>query len=158
MSNDLACKDIQDVFEYIHITIPVYYTQTFKTKADKTFLVGMNWYRTAHYFIKNEVKKWFTHDIVRQLTSQQAATIKGPYELAFEYYYKNKTSDLGNVCGIASKHANDAFEAYGLVSNDNVQYCKKECYYVGGEDKENPRMEIYIRALPKEEDTDELHN
>ena len=144
----------KDVFEHIHITIPVYYTQTFKTKADKTFLVNLNWFRNSHYHIKNEVKQYYTTLITQQLKS--ATPIKGPYELAFEYYYKSVVSDLDNVCAMANKSFNDAAQAIGLVENDNVKYCKKSCYFVGGADKENPRMEIYIRALPKEED--ELHN
>ena len=136
--------------DFIHITIPCYYTQRFKTKKDKTFLVGMNWYRSSHFFIKNEVKKWFNDDIIKQLQQLNAKPITGSYELAFEYYYKNATSDLGNVCGLASKHANDAFEAYGLVTNDNVKYCKRECYHVAEQDKDNPRVEIYIRAVTEE--------
>ena len=137
--------------EHIHITLPVYYTQTFKTKADKTFMVGMNWYRTAHHFIKNTVKIWFTDEILRQLREMDAQPIHGPYELAIIYHYKSKVSDLGNVCSLASKHANDAFEKYGLIENDNVKFCKKEAYYVGEPDKENPRVEIFVRAYLKKD-------
>jgi len=142
---------IKDVFEYIHLTIPCYFTQHFKTKKDKTFLVGMNWYRTAHYQIKNQVKIWFTDDILKQLKAMNAKPIKGKYEVAFKYYYKNGSSDLMNVCGLASKHANDAFEKYGLIENDNVKHCVKECAYVGEQDKENPRVEIFVRAVKEEE-------
>lgn len=131
--------------DHIHIMLPVYYTQIFKTKKDKTFLVGMNWYRTAHYHILNEVKVYFTDNILDILRTMDAKPIEGAYELAIIYHYKNMTSDLGNVCSIASKHANDAFEKYGLVQNDNVKFCKKEAYYVGDHDKENPRVEIFIR-------------
>jgi len=136
---------------HIHLTLPCYYTQRFKTKKDKTFLVGMNWYNTGHYFIKNEVKTWYTNFILAELKAQGATKIKGDYELAFVYYYKNKTSDLGNVCAVSSKFANDAFEKYGLVVNDNVQHCKKEAYYVGEHDKENPRVEVFIRPYKEKE-------
>jgi len=137
--------------EFIHIVIPCYYTQRFKTKADKTFLVGQNWYRNAHHFIKNEVKTWFTDDILAQLKAMNAQPIKGKYEVAFEYYYKNPSSDLMNVCGLASKHANDAFEKYGLIENDNVKHCVRECAHVAEQDKENPRVEIYVRAVKETE-------
>jgi len=137
--------------EHVHITLPVYYTQRFKTKPDKNIFVGMNWYRTAHYFIKNEVKQWFTDEILTQLRDMKAEPIVGHYELAIIYHYKSKVSDLGNVCGLASKHANDAFEKYGLIKNDNVKFCKKEAYYVGEYDKENPRVEIFVRAYDKED-------
>ena len=137
--------------EHVHITLPVYYTQYLKTKPDRTFLVGMNWYRNAHHHIKNKVKTWFTDEILRQLREADAQAIKGHYELAIIYHYKSVVSDLGNVCGLASKHANDAFEKYGLIENDNVKFCKKEAYYVGTADKENPRVEIFVRAYAKEE-------
>ena len=134
-----------DNCEHIYITLPVYYTQVLKTKADRTFLVGMNWYRNAHHHIKNQVKTWFTDEILRQLRNLDAQPIVGTYEIAIVYHYKSVVSDLGNVCGLASKHANDAFEKYGLIQNDNVKFCKKEAYYVGDYDKENPRVEIYVR-------------
>jgi len=105
----------------------------------------------AHYHIKNEVKQYYTQLITAQLKADKVQPIKGKYELAFEYYYKNARTDLDNVCAMANKSFNDAAEAYGLVENDNVKHCVRSCYYVSGEDKENPRMEIYIRAV-KEED------
>ena len=136
---------------YIHLTLPVYYTQTFKTKPDKTFLVGLNWYRSAHYFIKNEVKQYYNTLIIEQLEAISAPKLKGPYELAFKYYYKSVVSDLDNVCAMANKSFNDAAQAYGLVENDNVKYCRKSCYYVASQDKDNPRMEVFIRKFtPKD--------
>ena len=150
MSKNQAVETIKDVFEYIHLTIPCYYTQCFKTKTDKTFLVGMNWYRNAHHHIKNEVKTWFTNELLSQLKACNAKPIKGKYEVAFNYYYKNPSSDLMNVCGLASKHANDAFEKYGLIENDNVKHCVRECAYVAGQDKENPRVEIFVRAIKED--------
>lgn len=107
----------------------------------------MNWYRNAHHFIKNEVKEWYTLYILALLKDMDAQPIKGEYELAFVYHYKSKVSDLGNVCGLASKHANDAFEKYGLIENDNVKFCKKEAYYVGEYDKVNPRVDVFIRPF-----------
>ena len=142
---------------YIHFVIPCYYTQTFKTKADKTFLVNLNWYRNAHHFIKNEVKKAYNELIITYLKDNDIKPIKGKYELAFEYYYKNAVSDLDNVCAMANKHCNDAFQAYGLVENDNVKHCVKSAYYVKTQDKENPRIEVYVRAIP-EKDDDESDN
>ena len=131
--------------EHVSLILPVYYTQTFKTKKDKTFLVNLNWWRNSHYYIKNEVKTWFTEYITKELTDAKVKPIKGKYELAFVYYYKNVTSDLDNVCAMANKHFNDAAQLYGLVQNDNVKYCVKSCYYVGEKDKDNPRIEVFIR-------------
>lgn len=146
-------NSVKDVFEYIHLTLPCYYTQTFKTKKDRTFLVNLNWYRNAHFFIKNEVKQAYNTLIINQLKAMNAKPIKGKYELAFKYYYKNIISDLDNVCAMANKSFNDAAQAYGLVENDNVKFCIKSCYFVAEQDKENPRVEVYIRGVSDEQDT-----
>ena len=52
---------------------------------------------------------------------------------------------------MANKSFNDAAQAYGLVENDNVKFCKKSAYYVGTQDKNNPRMEIFIRGYKKKD-------
>ena len=52
---------------------------------------------------------------------------------------------------MANKSFNDAAQAYGLVENDNVKFCKKSAYYVGERDIDNPRMEIFIRAYTKKD-------
>ena len=140
--------------KHINITLPVYYTQTFKTKPDKKIFVAMNWWRNCHYHIKNEVKQWFNTETLKQLTAQDAKPIKGPYETAFVYYFKTATTDLGNVCALASKHVNDSFQSYGLVENDNVKFCRKEAYYVGEQDKDNPRVEIFVRPWVEKEQDD----
>jgi len=137
---------------YIHLTLPVYYQQTFKTKPPKMLFINLNWYRNSHYYIKNEVKQYYNTIIITELKQQQAIPIKGKYELAFEYYYKNVVSDLDNVCAMANKHANDAFQAYGLIENDNVKHCVKSCYYVKEQDKINPRIEVYVRAVKDEDE------
>lgn len=138
--------------EYTRITIPVYYVQTFKTKPDKVLFINLNWYRNAFRFIQNEVKKHYSTLIINQLKALNATPIKGKYELAFEYYYKNVISDLDNVCAMANKHCNDAFQAYGFVENDNVKHCVRSCYYVKEQDKENPRIEVYIRPVKDDDD------
>lgn len=53
---------------------------------------------------------------------------------------------------MANKHCNDAFQAYGLVENDNVKYCVKSTYYVKDQDKDNPRVEVYVRAIKDEDE------
>ena len=117
----------------------------------KHFLLILTGTGNAHYHIKNEVKQAYNTLIIQQLKDLKATPIKGEYELAFEYYYKNVVSDLDNVCAMANKHCNDAFQAYGFVENDNVKHCVKSCYFVAKQDKENPRIIVHIRAVPKEE-------
>ncbi len=57
-------------------------------------------------------------------------------------------SDFNMILGII----NDAAQAYGLVENDNVKFCVKSCYYVAEQDKDNPRMDVYIRKWKEDND------
>ncbi len=139
--------------DYLQISLPVYYTQTFKTKKDKTFLVGMNWMRQAHRYLQNEVKQEYSTIFTPQLVDHPFK-VKGTYEVAYEYYYKNKSSDLLNVGALMSKYFLDMAQKAGVVEEDNVQFCVKETFYAKEQDKENPRMDIYLRAF--KEDKDEL--
>lgn len=129
----------------IKVILPVYYTQEFRTKRDKTFLVGMNWFRNSFYHQQNSVKKYFSDLIKSQLVGVKS--IDGQYTVIYTYYYKSSVSDLGNVCSMASKFFLDALQESKLVINDNVQYCIKEEYLVGGEDKSNPRIEITLTPV-----------
>lgn len=161
----------------IKLVLPVYYTQTFKTasKKDNTFLVGMNWYRNAHYFISNEVKTFFENGIIYQLTNNyHGLKLNDRYKITYIYYYKSAVSDLMNVGSLASKFVNDALQSYGfekvldkvtinkktgkeqksykvitngVVIDDNVKYCKEERFLVGGSDIDNPRIEVIIEEV-----------
>jgi len=141
-SDDLSSDD---TLPCISISMPCYYTQTFKTKPNKTFLVGMNWLITAHKFIRNEVKQVTNDYVVAELTKLNPAKIKGPYEVAFIYHYKTITSDLDNVAPLACKIFKDAIQKYGLVENDHVKFCKKITLLVGEQSKEDPRVDVFIR-------------
>lgn len=130
--------------EHLQITVPCYYTQTFQTKKSKTFLVGLNWSRNAHHYIQNTVKQTYS-DIITPLLVQSGFKIKGTYEVAYVYNYKSKSSDLLNVGALMSKYFLDAAQKAGTVAEDNVQYCLKESFYVGVQNKENPSVDIFIR-------------
>lgn len=129
----------------IKLSIPVYFTNTFKTKPDKTFLVSLNWYRNANYHEQNKVKVHMSDLIANQLNPFDV--LEGKYQVTYEYYYKNKTSDLPNVTTMASKWVNDTLQELKLVPNDNVQYLVQELHKVAGQDKENPRIEIAIKEI-----------
>jgi hypothetical protein len=148
---DIGIAPGRDI-EHLHIEVPCYYTQTFKTKKSKTFLVGMNWLRIAHHYIQNQVKQDYS-DLITPKLAASGFKIKGKYEVAYVYYYKNKSSDLLNVGALMSKYFLDAAQKAGIVTEDNVQYCTKEAFYVGTQDKENPRVEIYIRPIKDTNDS-----
>lgn len=129
----------------LKISIPVYYTNTYKTKEDKTFLVSLNWYRNAYYHEQNKVKQHYANLLTPVLMN--LPTIKGAYEIEYTYYYKNSTSDLPNVTPMCSKWVNDVLQDLGKVTNDNVKYLTKEIHQVGGKDALNPRCEITIKEV-----------
>ena len=145
----MSCTNVTVADDYLQITVPCYFTQTFKTKPDKTFLVGMNWLRQAYRYLQNTVKQEYSDLITPQLLSS-SFKIKGKYEVAYKYYYKSKVSDLLNVGALMSKYFLDAAQKAGIVEEDNVQYCVKETFYVAEQDKENPRVEIFIRKYKED--------
>ena len=136
----------------IHITIPVYYTKTWKTKdKTKTWLLSLNWYRNAHHFEQNEVKAYMHQCLHPQLITIKPFTRQ--FKVVYHYYYKSKVSDLPNVGPLASKWLLDAMQELGIIKNDNVQHLVEEHYYATAYDPTNPRIEATI--LLKEPINDE---
>lgn len=126
------------------ITLPIYYTQTFKTKNDKTILVGMNWYRNCKvYFLLNAVKQHY-HQLV---STQLPPAIAGQYKLHIDIYYKNPSSDGANISALMEKFLLDALQEYGVTQNDNVTYHLGTTWSVAGQDKLNPRAEITLQEI-----------
>jgi hypothetical protein len=129
----------------IQLTIPVYYTKTFKTKPDKTFLCSLNWYRNAFHFEQNKVKQYFHDLITEQLKG--AAPITGKYRIVYDYYYKNTASDLPNVTPMCSKWVNDTLQDLNLVKNDSVKYLVEEIHRAVAKDPIDPRCTIIIEEV-----------
>ncbi|AGM46930.1 hypothetical protein AD45P2_00570 [Alteromonas phage vB_AmaP_AD45-P2] len=127
----------------IKITLPIYWTQHFKTKKDKTVLVGMNWYRNAFYIVQNKMKQKFSGLVEDQLDGTR---IQGPYTLHIDLYYKNPTCDGSNIVALMEKVALDALQHNKAVEQDNVLFHLGTTWNVAGRDKENPRCEISILA------------
>ena len=131
---------------HLHLVLPVYYTKIFATKPSKTFLIGMNWLRQAHRYLQNEVKQKYS-DLITPMLVASNYKIEGQYEVAYKYYYKSKTSDLLNCGALISKYLLDSLQKSGVVQEDNVQWCVKECFYVAIQDRTHPRMEVFIREI-----------
>jgi Holliday junction resolvase RusA-like endonuclease len=132
--------------DFLHVTLPIYYTKSYKTKDDKTFLVNLNFARNAHYYLQNEVKQWYNEYIMKEIIDSDFK-IKGSYEIAMVYYYKNILSDLDNICSQILKYGLDALQKAGVIVDDNIKYGKKISFYVGEQDKEHPRVEMYVKEF-----------
>ena len=127
------------------ITLPIYYTQEFKTKDPKTHLVGMNAYRNWHYHLSNKVKQHY-HDLVHE----QAANLTSIFEhftLDIKVFYKNSSMDGSNVAALMEKFSLDALQSCGVIPQDNVKHHLGTTWSVDSQDRDNPRCEITIKEL-----------
>lgn len=124
------------------ISLPVYQTlEATKKKKARVILVGFNWYRNAHHFDKNKIKKHYERLISLKLRGMEY--IDGPYITKYVYYYKNKSSDGGNVVSVMEKFFLDAMQAAKVVKEDNVLHHSSDGFRCV-EDKNNPRIEIQV--------------
>ena len=127
------------------VVLPIYYIQEFKTKANKTHLVGMNLYRNAHHFLQNAMKKHFQELVLEQLPSVEQQLKQ--FTVDYKVYYKSHVCDGSNIVALIEKFYLDAIKTHGLISDDNVNYHLGSTWSVAGQDKENPRIEIAIKEI-----------
>jgi len=125
----------------IQITLPIYWTQVYKTKPNKTCLVSINWYRNAHYHSQNKMKQDF-HELVAKQVGDFSC--EGKFKLAIEIYYKNSNCDGANIAALIEKFVLDALQEEKVIINDNVQYHKGSSWKVVDQDKDHPRCLISI--------------
>ena len=82
----------------ISLELPIYYTFTKKTKKDNKVLVGMNWYRNAHFRSSNQVKQHYHKLIYSKVTQSQK--LKDKYMVSYMLYPSNSSCDLMNVVSV----------------------------------------------------------
>lgn len=121
------------------ISLPIYWTMP----SGKTVLVGLSWFRNAHYYQQNQLKREFHELVGNQLSG--VAPVKGQFRLELNLYYKNSVCDASNIAAVIEKVALDALQEFNIIENDNVKFHLGSCYTVVGQDKVNPRVEITIR-------------
>lgn len=128
----------------MEIILPIY----INTSKKKKVLVSLNWYRNAHYGIKDKVKKQY-HEIVYE----QLRGARKPFDkrigVKYQLWYKRGDCDLMNVVSVLDKFLLDALVQAGMIKDDNVNKyisCHAE---VGGKDSENPRLVCIIEELEK---------
>ena len=126
------------------VTLPIYYTQEFKTKSNKTSLVGMNLYRNANYFLQNNMKKHFQLLVIEQLPA--VAEVLQQFTVTYKLSYKSPVCDGSNIIALIEKFYLDALKEHGLIADDNVKYHLGSSWTIIEQDKENPRVEITIHA------------
>ena len=126
------------------LQLPIYYTKKYKTKPDKTIMIGMSWYRNAFHHEQNEVKKHY-HDLIASSVLQ--SPISGPFRMEIVVYYKNPASDGSNIASVFEKFILDSLQTLNIIVQDNVKYHYGTIWTIGGQDTTNPRVEITIKEL-----------
>jgi len=123
----------------LKLTFPIYYTQEFKKKPPKTFLVGLNWYRNAHHMLSNKVKHHY-HDLVEQQIGDNKFD---KVLIIYHIFAKRNGTDGHNIRAVMEKFICDGLVECGVIKDDSIDYL------VGDEsvyrmDSENPRVEVFI--------------
>ena len=127
----------------ITLVLPIYWTIERKIKKSKTVLVGMNWFRNAHFILQNNMKKH-----ISKLVKEQLAPCHGirweAVSVAYRLYPKRKNQDKNNIVTLIDKFLLDALQDFGLIENDTCQYYHHtESDYIEL-DKINPRIECVL--------------
>jgi hypothetical protein len=125
------------------ITLPIYYTIKRKTKKDKIILVGMNWYRNAHFQESNKVKEYY-----HKLVSEQVGTQKfNKIFIEYKVYLKRKGTDGQNIRAVIEKFFLDGLVECGAIKDDTIEYVlgDSSTYLL---DKSNPSVDIIIKEAP----------
>jgi hypothetical protein len=125
----------------ITLELPIYWTEFRKTKKDRTVLVGMNFYRNAHYFTQNKLKKHFHELVAQQLVGDK---IEGRFQLKLSLYYKSPICDGANIAALIEKFTLDALQEHKVIVNDNVKFHKSSSWEVVCQDKANPRCIVSV--------------
>tara|TARA_R110000851_G_scaffold111570_1_gene235089 strand:+ start:2986 stop:3390 length:405 start_codon:yes stop_codon:yes gene_type:complete len=128
------------------ILLPIYYTRVKKTKKNSTFLVGLNWYRNAHFTELSTVKNHY-NDLIEKYISDWDFKINGRYGVIYKVYYKNPSCDAMNIISVIDKFAMDALQKLGITKEDNVKHYIKTFCDKPEQDRENPRIEILIKEI-----------
>ena len=124
------------------LQLPIYYTEHFKTKPSKTFLVGINWFRNAHHFAQNNVKQHYHQLVADQLLNPVSFN---KFIIDYHLYYKSPVCDPSNIIALIEKFTLDALKLNNIIPDDNVNCHIGSSYLVVGQDKINPRVEIAIK-------------
>ena len=105
----------------------------------------MNTYRNLHFQINNNVKVKYKELLKEQL---EGVKIKTPVEITYKVYKaRNTTLDKMNVVSITSKYLLDAITQLGCWTDDNDDFVKTETIMPTELDRENPRVDVFIKSI-----------
>lgn len=129
----------------LQIIVPIY--RKFPNKKSKqgfsNTVLGMNWYRNAHFQVLNKVKAEYNTLIISELTKYEITPFHKVH-IHYKIYCKNNKTDGGNVRSVIEKFVLDALIKSNLLKDDCIKYIMSDSseYFV---DKNKPRCEIIIK-------------
>jgi hypothetical protein len=116
------------------IELPIYYAM-----GKNPQLVGMNWYRNAHYHQQNAVKKYY-HGLIRDALGMNQCDKMSRFYTGYSVFLKNAASDPSNVVAILEKFWLDSLQENGVIVGDSAKYHAGSMGYECSIDKERPRI------------------
>ena len=114
------------------------------TRKVKNPALSLNWYRNVHYRGNNQAKKAFKKHMQSQLNKFDA--IDGEISIHYKYYAKRKGTDLENFVTVVKKYFQDALSESGIIKDDNCSVIVENREKYMGVDKEDPRVECFIKV------------
>ena len=119
--------------------------------AKKDFILNLNNYRNTHYRSLNTTKINYKKAIEPQVKELPNYTrIKVHYTI---YPASHRRTDLGNVVSVHKKYFEDSLVEFGKIEDDDYNHIIFNSESFGEVDKENPRVEIRITEVGKDEQT-----
>ena len=112
----------------------------------KKYALNLNQFRNNHYIVNNKLKKEFELIVSKQLKEYRFSKFK-KIEIDFVLYKASKRKiDRSNVLSIIEKFFCDALVSLQIIEDDNDDFIESTHYY-SGYDKNDPRVEIFIKVL-----------
>lgn len=124
------------------VTAPLRVRISKKPGAKGEFLLNLNTYRNAHFYMLDKAKKVF-----KDLMAPQIKALPRFKKIHLEmilYPGSSHLCDVSNICSIVEKFFADALVELGKLEDDNYQHLIGSSCLFGEIDKVNPRVEIFI--------------
>lgn len=114
----------------------------------KNIYFNLNNYRNWHYQVSNNLKKWYKDEARERLREQDITPFISPIRLEYVLWKGSKRKvDRANVLSVHEKFFCDSLVELGYIPDDNDDYIQSSFFRTGGIDREEPRVDIIIRAV-----------
>lgn len=130
----------------IAVTLPIY--MLLGKRTVKNQLVGMNWYRDAHYHTQDSVKKHYSA-LIAEAVGRVTFPPMTQFQTQYTVWLKNPNSDPANVVAVFEKFWLDALQDCGVIVQDSANYHLGSAWENAGIDRQNPRIVCAVSTCSK---------